>query len=175
MKKTIIYMADLTHTGSCIASEQVPLNVALVGAYAKKVFGDQITINLFKYPEKLLEAMRNKKPDILGVSNYAWNYNLAEWACKKAKEIDENILTVKGGWNFPLDDAGRFNFLETYSHTDIYVMHEGELVFSELLEVYQSSGRDGVLSSRVPGTCYINKKETFSPSMELLLLGNVKF
>ena len=159
MRTIVIYLADLTHTGNSIASEQVPLNVALIGSYAKKIFGDKISVNLFKYPDKLLAAMKHKKPDILAVSNYAWNYNLAEWACKKAKQIDKNILTVKGGWNFPLDEDGRFEFLEKYPDTDIYVTHEGELVFSGILDIYLSSGRVGVLSSIVPGSCYINKLE----------------
>lgn len=159
MKPIVIYLADLTHTGSCIASEQVPLNIGLIGAYAKKKFGDQISIKLFKFPEKLLEAIKSVKPDILAVSNYAWNYNLAEWACRKVKEIDKNILTVKGGWNFPLDDEGQHQFLETYQDTDIYVVHEGELVFSALLDVYLLTGREGVLSSRIAGTCYLDKKQ----------------
>ncbi|MBM3302205.1 MAG: cobalamin-dependent protein, partial [Deltaproteobacteria bacterium] len=101
--KVRIFLADLTHTEVCIVSETIPLNVGMIASYAKQEFGDQVEISLFKFPDRFLEALERDKPDIVGVSNYAWNSRLAEWACRKAKERNPDVLTVKGGWNFPLD------------------------------------------------------------------------
>lgn len=155
--KVRIYLADLTHTGNGVATEVAPLNIGLIGSYVKKTYGDDVEISLFKFADSLLEAMTNHAPHILGVSNYAWNPNLSEWACRKAKEISPGILTVKGGWNFPLDDEERLAFLLRYSATDAYVPFEGELPFAALVGKYLSSGREGVLANPVDGCVYVDR------------------
>ena len=83
-----IYLADLTHMDLGIATEAFPLNIGLIASYAKKTFGDEIDITLFKYPRDLLEALREEPPQILGCSNYTWNCNLSYYFTNLAKSIN---------------------------------------------------------------------------------------
>ena len=71
-----IYLADLTYATISLATDSFPLNISFVTAYCKKKFGNNVDIKLFKYPNDLEKAIRDARPDILGMSNYPWNFNL---------------------------------------------------------------------------------------------------
>lgn len=90
-----IYLADLTHVGvgNNVATEAFPLNIGLIASYANKVFGDRVKIRLFKYPEKLLAALNEAPPDILGLINYTWNSNLALHFTRLVKRI-QRVVTI---------------------------------------------------------------------------------
>lgn len=159
MKKVKIFLADLTHMGLGVATETMPLGIGLIASYAKKTFGESIEIKLFKYPDKFLKALKEDLPDIVGSSNYVWNSFLSEWACRKAKQIHPNVLTVQGGPNFPFDNvADQIDLLQNRPHTDIYVKLEGEVAFSKILEKFLSSGPQGVLTAPIPGCVYLDPK-----------------
>ena len=159
MSKIKIFLADLTHTGMGIATENMPLGIGLIASYAKKIHGDSVEFKLFKYPEKLLSALKLEKPDILGCASYSWNSNLSEWACKKAKQLYPDILTVQGGPHFPSDDLEeQTNFLCQRPDTDTFVKLEGEIAFSEIIKIFLLSGRSGVLSEPIPGCNYLDRK-----------------
>ena len=98
-----IYLADLTHTGLGVATEGMPLNIGLMSSYATKQFGTEIDISLFKLPEDLEQAIKEEPPHILGCSNYCWNENLSYYFVNLVKSMDENILTLFGGTNYPFD------------------------------------------------------------------------
>lgn len=132
----LIYLADMTHTGLQMATESFPLNVGLVASYAKKCLGDLIEVRLFKYPEKLIGAIRERVPDILGCSNYVWNSNLSEWVLSYAKRTHTDIVTVQGGTNYPFQPEGQIEFLRQRPNTDFYVYYEGEIAFLNLLKRY---------------------------------------
>lgn len=132
----LIYLADLSHDGLRIATDCFPLNIGLVAAYAKRQFGEEIDIKLFKYPKALFRAIRERPPDILGVSNYVWNSHLSEWACEMAKQIRPETLTVQGGTNYPFHAAGQAEFLATRPCTDVHVYYEGEVAFTNLVSRY---------------------------------------
>ena len=159
MSKIKIFLADLTHTGMGVATENIPLGVGLIASYAKKIYGDSIDIQLFKYPDKLLSALKKEQPDILGCTSYSWNNNLSEWACKRAKQYCPKILTIQGGPHFPSDDPEeQVNFLRRRPSLDIFVRLEGEIAFSEIIKSFLLSGRTGVLSEKIPGCIYLNRK-----------------
>ena len=148
-----------------VATENMPLGIGLIASYAKKIYGDSLEIRLFKYPDKLLEALKSEQPDILGSTSYSWNSNLSEWACKKAKQIHPEILTVQGGPHFPSDDLEeQINFFHRRPHTDIFVRLEGEIAFAEIIKRFLLSGHSGVLSEPVPGCNYIDHKHS-SPKL----------
>ena len=157
MNKLKIFLADLTHVNSCVVSENIPLNIGLLKSYSEELLGDKVDISLFKYPEYLIKALQEDIPDILGCSNYIWNSRLAEWACTVAKELDSKILTVKGGWNFPLDNEERLNFLKNSPNTDIYCVNESEKSFANILQIYLESGKDALFAKPLPGCVYIEK------------------
>src|SRR5687767_4612381 len=72
-----IYFADLTHTGVGINANIFPLGIGLVAAYAAREFKDEIDVDIFKYPDDLNQALSREMPDVLCMSNYAWNANLS--------------------------------------------------------------------------------------------------
>lgn len=132
----LIYLADLSHDGVLTTTDCFPLNVGLVAAYAKRQLGEAVDIKLFKYPQRLFRAIRERPPDILGCSNYVWNSNLSEWACEFAKQVRPDTLTVQGGTNYPFHDAGQQEFLAARPHTDFHVYYEGEAAFAGLVNRY---------------------------------------
>ena len=131
--KLKIYLADLTYDTISITSDVFPLNIALVASYCKKLFGEHVEIKLFKYIKKLEDAIEESPPDILGLSNYAWNHLLGYNIFKIALKKDPNILTIWGGPNFPLDLPSQKKFLKKYSEVDAYIPLEGEIGFSNLI------------------------------------------
>ena len=81
-----IYLGDLTYNTVTLATEAFPLNVAYIGSYCKKLFGSDVEITLFKYIEKIEDAVANEPPDILGLSNYCWSHNVSYEIFKLCKE-----------------------------------------------------------------------------------------
>lgn len=131
--KLNIFLADLTHTGTRIATENIPLNIGLLASYAKNKFVKDIEVKLFKYPEKLLSALKEERCDILGCSSYIWNNNLSEWAFEAARQYNPMVLTVRGGWNFPLEQSQQAAYLKKHAFTDIFCIGEGEEAFAQII------------------------------------------
>ena len=129
-----IYLCDLTHETVILVSDTIPLNVGYIGAYAKKMFGDKIEISLFKYADKLIEAVKNDPPDVLALSNYSWNSLLSERAAEIAKSINPKIVTIQGGPNFPHASNLQLEFLKKRPSTNFHVMFEGEASFSNIID-----------------------------------------
>lgn len=129
-----IYLCDLTYNTNRVAAESFPLNVAFVASYCLKKFGSKIDIRLFKYHEDLEKALDESPPDILGLSNYAWNANLSREMFKIFSEKNPNGLRVFGGPNFPLDLPSQQKFFDDFPYFDIYVPEDGEIGFSNIVE-----------------------------------------
>lgn len=152
-----IYLADLTHTMAAVISDTIPSNIGLIASYARKVLGHKLDIRLFKYPDKLEQAILADPPDVMGCSNYIWNARLADWASRLARRANPEVLTTWGGWNFPMDDPGRAAFLKRMPSCDIHAINEGELAFVEILQRYIAGGRAAVLAGPVPGCAALDK------------------
>jgi hypothetical protein len=131
-----IYLADPTHDTIVLVSDTVPINVGFVGSYAKKLFGDEIEVSLFKYPQSVIDAIKADPPDVLALSNYSWNSYLSERLAQLAKQANPDVVTVQGGNNFP---------------------HEASLYREFLVDPHRSSrgaGRRGrFLKSHCSGSC----------------------
>ena len=152
-----IYLADLTHMGLGVATDAFPLNIGLISSYAQKVYGNEINVKLFKYPQELLDDLRNNPPDIIGFSNYTWNCNLSYYFTKIAKSINPEILTVWGGTNYPFEAENQEKFLRKRPHVDIHIYYEGELAFAKILErVISFSTTSKILESPIDGCQFIS-------------------
>lgn len=152
-----VYMCDLTHDTVVLVSDTIPINIGFIGAYAKKIFGDDIQISLFKYPRSVIEAIDAAPPDVIALSNYSWNSKLSERIARFAKERNPKVVTVQGGTNFPHREKQQFEFLLTRPATDVFVVLEGEVAFSELLRQVLAA-RDGgtrLLDEAIPGCVHI--------------------
>ena len=74
-----IYLADLGHNQVTKTSDSYPLGVANLAAYVMdRLQSDQRPeISIFREPEDLKAALDTAAPDVLGLSSYSWNHQLA--------------------------------------------------------------------------------------------------
>jgi hypothetical protein len=156
-----IYLADLTHVGPGVATEAFPLNIGLIGAYSKKLYGQDVEIELFKYPQDLRDALHANPPDILGCSNYTWNKNLSCHFIGMAKTLNPQCLTVFGGTNYPFAAAEQEKFLRATPGLDLHIFYEGELAFAGIVAKMLAGGRAAVLAGPVEGCQFIGADGSF--------------
>jgi len=132
MSRLTVYLADLYYEQSS-KFHGVPLNIGYLGNALKVSFGGDLDIELFKYPNDLISALRRKKPDILGLSNCIWNQTLSLKMAAIAKGISCDILTVMGGPHIRPDAEGIRHFLDTNRQIDCYIPFVGEFPLIELV------------------------------------------
>jgi radical SAM superfamily enzyme YgiQ (UPF0313 family) len=128
-----IYLGDLTYTTLSLATDAFPLNIGFIAAYAEKLFGKQINLRLFKYVDDLEQALHDETPDILGLSNYPWNFSLGLEFFRMARALSPETICVMGGPNIPLDDEARTQFIKRNPLIDFYAYLEGEEAFAALV------------------------------------------
>ena len=111
MRPLRIYLGDLTYTTLSLATDAFPLNIGFIAAYTQKIFGNQIDLKLFKYVGDLENAINENPPDILGLSNYPWNFNLGLEFFRMIRELSPRTIRVMGGPNIPQEDEDRMHFI----------------------------------------------------------------
>jgi radical SAM superfamily enzyme YgiQ (UPF0313 family) len=127
-----ISFADLTHTGQIVAANTIPLGVAMVAAYSKQELGDEIDMEVFRYPEELSAYLDTNTPRIACFSNFSWNVRLAHAFASKLKAAAPETICVFGGPNYPSDPDEQAVFLRQWPSMDFYIDGEGEEAFVEL-------------------------------------------
>ena len=128
-----IYLGDLTYTTLSLATDAFPLNIGFIAAYAAKRFGSELDLRLFKYIDDLERAILERPPDILGLSNYPWNFNCGLELFRMIREVSPRTICVMGGPNIPLEDEPRNQFIKRNPLIDFYAYLEGEEAFAALL------------------------------------------
>ena len=128
----VVWLADLTHTGQSIASDAVPAAVGMIGEVLSKHCPEVTQIELFKFPNDLSAAFQVDQPNILGLSNYIWNYRISSRVASIVKNIYPNIVIVMGGPNFPTDTGEQEDFLKSNPWVDFYIVKEGEIALQKL-------------------------------------------
>jgi len=160
-----IYLGDLTYTTVSVANEAFPLNIGYVGAYCRKVFGNNVDLQLFKYIDDLEHAIRVAPPEILALSNYPWNHQLGIELFSWINRLCPNTLTVMGGSNIPHEAEEQNLFLQNRTCIDAYVYLEGELGFAALvgtvLGVDENRRREAIYEQPIDGCLYINPNDEF--------------
>ena len=163
MKKLKIFLAEMTHTNvSVTLTRYFPYAVGLVGSYAKKTFGDAIEVKIFKYPEKLYEALNNEHCDIIGCTTYVWNSALAHWACRIAKKKNPDVITVLGGPDFAKIYDQKLEYFKKHSYIDIRVLLEGEFAFSNIIKKvleFGTNNKNKILNDKIEGCSYLDKNK----------------
>ena len=56
-KSLKIFLCDLTYDTIILVSDTIPINIGFIGSYAKKNFGNKISIELFKYPNDAIKSI----------------------------------------------------------------------------------------------------------------------
>ncbi len=155
-----IFLGDLVHTWEKASTWTFPLNIGFISAYASKILGDDVEFRLFKRPEKMIEALRNDPPDVVGFSYYVWNANLNGLLCKIAKDANPHVLSVGGGPNFTSINTTEEKAAQVFQNQpqlDAYVVNQGERGFVELMRAFLGARRDVVkLRTLTVDGCVIN-------------------
>src|SRR5215469_7485940 len=148
-----IYLGDLTYTTLSLATDAFPLNIGFIAAYAAKVYGKEVDLTLFKYIDDLEQALKENPPDILGLSNYPWNFSVGQEFFRMARELSPNTICVMGGPNIPLEDEGRDQFIKRNSLIDFYAYLEGEEAFATLIARAMEAGlrREAMKATPIDG------------------------
>lgn len=160
-----IVLADLGHNAVTVSSDVYPLGVANLAAYAQAnvTAAEPLNFTIVREPQDLKRRLDEDPPDVLGLSSYAWNHELAYHFARYAKMRNPETLTLMGGPNFPLTEAEAEMYLRTLPAVDIAVRgptYEGERAFANVIQRYVDTGKtiDGVREEPVPGNLWIDHK-----------------
>ncbi|MEO6709389.1 MAG: radical SAM protein [Planctomycetota bacterium] len=160
----LIYLADLGHNLLTKSSDVYPLGIANLAAYLQRHLTETpLEVRLFREPQDLKQALDTAAPDVLGLSNYAWNEELSYHFARYAKARSRSTLTVMGGPNFPLVRSVKETFLRSIPEVDVYVdgpTYEGERALLELLRRFHAEKRrvEGTLAAPIPGNHWIDRR-----------------
>ena len=88
-KKLKIYLCDITYDTVILVSDTIPINIGFIASYIKSNLKDEVDIELFKYPNDVIEKIKSSPPDLIALSNYSWNSNLSEYIASIAKKITQ--------------------------------------------------------------------------------------
>ena len=136
-----IWLADLTYTQQTVAADVMPNAIGGIATFTESRIPLGHPIRLFKYPEKLVEALEAEKaPDIIGFSNYVWNFALSYGFARVIKELHPGTTIIFGGPNYPTDESEQEVFLREHDHIDFYIIKEGELAFSRIIDRLVTTG-----------------------------------
>lgn len=133
MNKTLnIVLCDLVHTWVGAGTYMFPLNVGFIAAYAKQHDKD-LHVELFKFPDEVLQRLTKMRPDVVGFSNYIWNANLNREIARHVRAIHPDCTIVFGGPEAAYDDASIKQFFTESPFCDFYVPFQGERPFVNIL------------------------------------------
>src|SRR5437762_9486766 len=108
-----LFLADLGHNQLTLSSDVYPLGIANLATYLRANLpgAESLQVSLFREPQHLRTALDAGPPDVLGLSSYSWNHNLARSFARYAKARRPDTLTLMGGPNFPLTADVQEEFL----------------------------------------------------------------
>lgn len=138
-----ISFADLSHTGQVVAANTFPLGSGLVVAYAKKELGDEIDVEIFKYPDDFASYLDKGMPKLACFTCFSWDIELHHEYARRIKKASPKTITIFCGCNFPDEPEVQKEFLQKYDGIDFYVEFEGELAFLELYKNLKAVNFDG--------------------------------
>jgi radical SAM superfamily enzyme YgiQ (UPF0313 family) len=169
----LIYLADLGHNLLTVSSDVYPLGIANQATYLPAILqgeGDtppgqdpDLDIRIFREPQDLRDALDARAPDMLGLSNYAWNQELSRHFARYAKQLSPDTFTCMGGPNWPLTEDVKEIFMRERPEIDAYIdgpTYEGERAFVNLVRRFREVGgsRDGVMEQALPGNTWIDPR-----------------
>jgi len=181
MKKVTIYLADLCHNQFGLARSSISLGIGTIGAYLIKKFGEKVNVRLFTVYEDLIEAFKEKEPNIVGLANFGWNENLNVKTMSVLRRDFPNVLIVTGGANISPYGATDFSnkkkltlteafcqrqdlqILAKMPHCDYFTHGDGELPVSLIVEQFinHDFSRERMINEKVtvPGSSLVYEKQ----------------
>ena len=157
----LIYLVDPVHTYTGTQNNAfIPLSVLNISSYIQEQFGSEIEVRVFKFPERILAAIKNRPPDMIGVSNYSWNFHLGLAILTSAKKANPDVVTVMGGPNVTLTEPEMRTLLAD-GLIDYYVPDNdagGEKSFSSLVAAKLSNAQPLHEHEKASGLWYLDKR-----------------
>lgn len=143
MTRPKVFLADLRYDYSgFLANDCMPLGVAYMKAVMDRDLPNDVESRLFTYPDKLVEAIDEHKPDVVMVTNYVWNEQLSCRLAAHAKQVNPSCLTVMGGPNIPNEPERQVEFLAQRPELDMYALGEGDFLATEIVQQFLDAGLD---------------------------------
>lgn len=141
MNDRLVFLCDLTHTSQGYAAELTPYPVACIKAWIHEYskHGDALEVELFKHPQRFIDAFIERRPAIVGFSNYMWNLDLSYSIATEIKTDYPETVVIFGGPNYPLEDHNRENWLKAHPNVDSYIIGEGEEPFTNFVDDWYES------------------------------------
>ncbi len=159
-EKCVIYLADLVHNYALKGPYTFPVNIGYIASYAKKIYGEKIEIKLFKFPLDLINAIKKKRPDIVGFSNYIWNLDLNNKIALWIKSKSKKTIIAFGGPDYPAGEKEAVRYLQERPWLDFYVLNQGERGFSNIIDRYfQCKSIEKMKKSPVKNCSFYDKKK----------------
>jgi radical SAM superfamily enzyme YgiQ (UPF0313 family) len=138
-----VWLADLTYTQQTIAADVIPNAVGGIATYAEKAAGLPSPVRIFKYPEKLAQALAESgSPAVIGFSHYVWNADLSYAFARAIKARSPATVVVFGGPNYPTIENEQIAWLTSHRAVDFYLIKEGEVAFASLVGALMHAGND---------------------------------
>jgi len=158
-----VWLADLCYTQQIVSAEVMPMAVGGIATFCESHLHPTPTTQVFKYPERLIAALEQGPPEIIGFSNYCWNCELSYGFAELFKQKYPATVVVMGGPNYPIDLPSQEQFMRAYPAVDFYVMKEGEVAFTRLVESLKAHDFDvdAVKSLELGGVHGITKDGRF--------------
>ncbi len=160
-----IFLADLGHSLLTLSSDIFPLGIANLATYLQAFLGEVLLdISLFRDPAELKVALDKGPPDVLALSSYAWNHNLARAFASHTKERYPEVLTVVGGPHFPLTRPEQESYLRSVPEFDVASRgptYEGERAFLNVIRRFHEADRnlDSMQAEELPGAVWVRKSD----------------
>lgn len=176
-----IYLADLGHNQLTISSDVYPLGVANIATFAQANVASRepLDISIYREPEDLKAALEANAPDVLGLSSYSWNLNLARSFARYAKKLNPRTVTVMGGPNYPLTPDVQEAYMRDLAEIDVAVRgptYEGERAFAGFLNRFIEADRslDDLQTQLLAGSHWVNRRTgAFERGLELPRIQNL--
>jgi len=136
LDRDLIFLCDLTHTAQGYAAELTPYPIACIKAWLHEYssYRDRWRVEIFKDPQRAIDAFLGKWPAVVGFSNYMWNLDLSLAIAQRVKQSSPTTLVVFGGPNFPLEAHRRLAWLRRHPAVDVYLIGEAEESFTTLVD-----------------------------------------
>jgi radical SAM superfamily enzyme YgiQ (UPF0313 family) len=156
MSKLKVFLGDLGYINDQNRFNLfVPLNIGYIAAYARKCFGSDAEITLFKDPNEMLKEIETQRPDVLGLSFYYWNTDLNRSMARKARDIlGDDLLVVWGGPSVDTDPVQQLKLFDRFPDVDAFVPNEGELGFSNILGERLTKGKRAMWRDPIDGVVF---------------------
>jgi radical SAM superfamily enzyme YgiQ (UPF0313 family) len=139
--KPKVYLADLRHKiGDQTSNPCMPLGMAYMKAVMDRDL-PEVASKIFAYPDHLLEEMKSNPPDVLMLTNYVWNEQLARYFTRVVKQIQPETLVVVGGPNIPVELERQMKFFDGWEDLDAYALGEGDFLATEIVSRFLDVGK----------------------------------